>query len=246
MAGIQAILTALYSFYDALFQPLLLLGPYVSLGFFSAVLAGMFSLIHWHLLDVEKADEIKEKLSDHQDKMKEARKNDESDKASEHMQKTMELNQKLMKLNMRPMIGTMLFVVLIFPWLGATYAPAIDLNETSENVYTGELEYAGKAKTITVDNSTSPATVEFNGQEARVREVINVMGVDWQIARFGEKKGGFLGLGGGSGAVLKLNAEFIPLPFTLPFVGGALNWLGFYIVIAMPLTYLLRKVLGVA
>jgi uncharacterized membrane protein (DUF106 family) len=243
-AGIQALLTAMYGFYNAIFQPLLALGPYAALGFFSAVLAGLFSLIYWALLDIERADEIKDKLSNHQEKMKEARSNDNGDKASEHMQKTMELNQRLMKLNIKPMIATMVFVALIFPWLGATFSPGVDLNQTNGN-YTGELEYAGQAATVTVDNSTEPATISAGESTAKIGEELQTLGMTWEVKRFGEKKGGFLG-GGGEGTTLKLSVKFVQLPFSIPFAGNALNWLGFYIIIAMPLTYIFRKVLGVA
>lgn len=243
MAGIQALLTAIYGFYNTLFQPLLTIGPYISLGFFSTVLAGLFSLIYWFLLDIDRADDIKEELSEHQDKMKEARSNDESDKASEHMQKTMQLNQELMKLNIKPMIATMLFVALIFPWLGNTFSPAVELEQTEDQLYEGELNYAGKVQQIQVDNSTNPATIALDNESVEVGEVITALGMDWETRRFGEN-GGFFS--SSEGHVLKISAKFIDLPFSLPYIGGALNWLGFYILIAMPLTYIFRKFLGVA
>lgn len=243
-AGIQAVLTAMYGFYDAIFQPLLAAGPYVSLGFFSAVLAGMFSLIYWYLLDIEKADEIKDRLSEHQDKMKQARSNDNGDKASEHMQETMRLNQRLMKLNVKPMIATMVFVALIFPWLGHTFSPAVNM-EKADSVYQGELNYAGKTAQLEVDNSTSPATVNIGDSSSQVGKTINALGVEWELKYFGQKSGGFL-KPGGEGNVVKLSAKFVDLPFSIPFAGNALNWLGFYILIAMPLTYVFRKLLGVA
>lgn len=242
-AGIQALLTVMYGFYNTIFQPLLALGPYVALGFFSAVLAGLFSVIYWALLDIEKADEIKDKLNDHQEKMKEARSNDNGDEASEHMQETMKLNQRLMKLNIKPMIATMVFVGLIFPWLGATFSPGVDLNQTDGN-YTGELEYAGQTANIVVDNSTSPATVSAGEGTVEVGEDLRALGMTWETKYFGEKKGGMFSSGGGT--VLKLSVKFVQLPFSIPFAGNALNWLGFYIIIAMPLTYIFRKVLGVA
>lgn len=241
-AGIQALLTAMYGFYDAIFQPLLATGPYVSLGFFSALLAGLFSLIYWYLLDIEKADEIKDKLSEHQEKMKEARSNDNGDKASEHMQKTMKLNQRLMKLNMKPMIATMVFVALVFPWLGHTFSPAVPLEEV-DGTYQGELAYAGNTATLQVDNSTSPATITADNNSAKIGETVKILGIEWETKHFGERSGSFLSSGGGT--VLKLSAKFVDLPFSIPLAGSALNWLGFYILIAMPLTYLFRKVLGV-
>lgn len=243
-AGIEAILQLLYGFYNTIFQPLLAAGPYVSLGFFSGVLAFVFSLIYWWLLDIERADEIKEKISEKQEEMKEARKNGESDEASTYMQKTMELNQRLMMLNIKPMIATMIFVGLIFPWLGATFAPSIDLTTQDNQSYTGEWTYAGNTKTVTVVNNTEPR-VELNGDEAKVGESLKAYGVEWDVKKFGEKTGGFFS--SSEGTRLKLNAAFVRLPFKIPVVAGdELNWLGFYILIAMPLTFLFRKLLGVA
>ncbi len=243
MAGIEALLTAMYGFYDAIFQPVLLFGPYISLAFFSAVLAALFSIIYWYLLDIEKADEIKDKLSEQQEKMKEARSDDESDKASEHMQKTMQLNQELMKLNLKPMIATMVFVALIFPWLSYTFSPAVALEPVNDHVFEGELEYAGQVEQIQVDNSTDPATVTVNGSEGEIGGLVEAHNIEWELVRFGEN-GGFFAVQ--EGLILSVSAKFIDLPFTLPYIGGALNWLGFYILIAMPLTYGFRKLLGVA
>lgn len=243
-AGIQALLTAMYGFYNTIFQPLLALGPYVSLGFFSAVLAGLFSVIYWALLDIERADEIKDKLSEHQEKMKEARSNSNSDKASEHMQESMKLNQKLMKLNIKPMIATMVFVALIFPWLGHTFSPTVKLDQDGSS-YNGTFKYAGQTAPVTVDNSTSPASITIGDSTVEMDEDVQVFGIDWETRYFGESSGGFLGTGG-SGTILKLSAKFIPLPLSIPFAGSTLNWLGFYIVVAMPLTYVFRKLLGVA
>ncbi|WP_414836558.1 EMC3/TMCO1 family protein [Candidatus Nanohalococcus occultus] len=245
VAELAPILTALYSFYNVVFQPLLALGPYASLGFFSVCLAGLFSLIYWHFLDIEKADKLKEKMSHHQDKMKEARSNDKTDKASKHMQKSMEVNQELMKENFKPMIGTLLFVTLIFPWLGATFAPTVQLAETSPGMYEGNLTFGEQTSLITVNNSTGTPVVEYNGQQAKVGEYFDASGVTWDVKKVGEKSPGLLS--SYEGKFVKVNAMFVKLPFNIPILAGnELNWLGFYILIAMPLTYVFRKLLGVA
>lgn len=245
MAGeIEPILMALYSFYNVVFQPILAMGPYVSLGFFSVCLAGLFSVIYWYMLDIERAEEVKEKISEYQDKMKEARENDETEKASEHMQKTMKLNQRLMKLNMQPMIGTMIFVALLFPWLGATFAPTVELTQTDDNTFEGNFTYAQQNVPLTVTNQSGNVTVTTDGQTAEVGERIQAFGTGWDIMRFKEHTGGIFS--GPKGYILKLNAKFVDLPFSAPLVGDELNWLGFYIIIAMPLTYIFRKLLGVA
>jgi uncharacterized membrane protein (DUF106 family) len=239
MAGIAAVLTPLFSFYDVVFQPLLAMGPYVSLGFFSVLLAGLFSVIYWLLLDIERADEIKEKLNEYQDKMKEARENDEEDKASQHLKKTLHLNQKFMMLNLKPMIATMVFVGLFFPWLGATYAPDVQMDQTDNSTYQGSLEYADQEAVITAKNTTDGMEISHKKSAALKDGKIIVFDMKWQFTNFNTVQNAE------HDAKLKLAAEFVPLPFSLPIVGGALNWLGFYIVIMMPLTYIFRKALGV-
>ena len=245
MAVIESFLIGLYGFYNTIFGPILALGPYVALGIFSAALAGIFSIIYWYLLDIEKQKELKEKISEKQEKMKEARKNDKADKASEHMQETMKHNQKMMMLNFKPMIATMLFVVFIFPWLGSTFAPTVQLDAQDNNTFTGEFEYNGQSTPITVINDTEP-TVQLGDQEAQVGGELKAYGVEWDVVKFGEAGGGFFGISLNEGTIVKLNAKFIELPFGIPLAGTALNWLGFYIIIAMPLTFILRKMLGVA
>jgi len=245
MAGeLAPILTTLYSFYDVLFLPLLSAGPYVAMGIFSLALAGTFSIIYWFMLDIEKADRIKEKMKEHQDKMKEARENDENDKASEHMQKSMKMNQKLMMENFKPMIGTVVFVALIFPWLGATFAPTVQLSGTGPT-HTGNLTFAGQSATLTVDNSTDPATVSYQDQqvEAAGSDRLQIFGSNWEVEEFKEHNGGFFSEP--KGKVIKTGVVFVELPFSIPVAEDTLNWLGFYALLAMPLTYIFRKALGV-
>lgn len=244
MVSIQSFLTVLYGFYNTLFEPILALGPYTALAFFSAALAALFSIIYWFLLDIEKNKELKEKISDRQEKMKEARKEENTEKASEHMQKTMELNQKMMMLNFKPMIATMLFVGLIFPWLGATFSPTVDMQSVGENSYRGNFSYAGETKQLLVTNTSEGIAMEVDSQEIDEGDTFEFHGIEWRFKSFGDKTGGFFS-SGGEGKVTKLSSVFVTLPFSLPFAGSALNWLGFYILIAMPLTIIFRKLLGV-
>jgi uncharacterized membrane protein (DUF106 family) len=237
MAGINAILAPLFEFYNTLFQPLLAAGPYVSLGFFSVLLAGLFSVIYWWLLDIEKADKIKEKIDKYQERMKEAREEDEQEKASSHFKKTLKLNQKFMMLNMKPMIATMVFVGLFFPWLGATYAPTVEMNQMNDTAYNGTLEYANQEATLEALNSSG--TMQFRGEGALSEDEVEALGLTWEVTNFQ------LVNGQSHDAEMKINGKFVNLPFSIPLAGEALNWLGFYILIIMPMTYIFRKLLGV-
>lgn len=235
MTGITSILAPLFAFYDTIFQPVLALGPHISLFLFSALLAGLFSVIYWLFLDIDRADRIKKKISKYQDRMKEAREEDEHEKASKHFKKTLQLNQKFMMLNMKPMLATMVFVALLFPWLGATYAPTTHLDSVNESAYSGTFEFAGNQ--VPVEAFNRSGQIEFTlGGETFTDNIINAHGLDWQVTSF-EKTD--------AGAEFRANGRFVELPFSLPLIGDAFNWLGFYILVVMPLTFIFRKLLGV-
>ncbi|WP_414837844.1 EMC3/TMCO1 family protein [Candidatus Nanosalina sp. VS9-1] len=237
MAGINAILAPLFEFYNTLFQPLLAAGPYVSLGFFSVLLAALFSVIYWWLLDIEKADRIKEKIDKYQERMKEAREEDEQEKASSHFKKTLQLNQKFMMLNMKPMIATMVFVGLFFPWLGATYAPTVEMTQINDTAYNGTLEYANQEAALEALNVSGQ--MQFRGEGALSTDELEALGLTWEVTNFRLVEDQT------HDAEMKINGKFIDLPVSIPLAGEALNWLGFYILIIMPMTYIFRKLLGV-
>jgi len=236
---IQSLLTVLFGFYDGIFQPLLGASPYYALGFFSVALAGIFSLIYWSLLDVEKQQKLKSRLKEQQEKMKEARDEDDTDKVSEHMTKSLELNQKFMMLNIKPMLATMVFVALFFPWLSSTFSPNVQL-DGSNSIYEGEFEYAGQTVPIEVENGDDPVLI-VEDQEIEEGERFEEFGFAWEFSNFGDNGGWFQ-----DGYSARIAGVFVPLPFTLPYIGSALNWLGFYIIMAMPMTYAFRKILGIA
>jgi len=241
ISTIQSLLAQLFAFYDGIFQPLLGLSQYYSRAFFSVALAGTFSLIYWRFLDIERQKELKEKLNEQQEKMKEAQDNNETDKVSEHMSKSLELNQKFMMLNFKPMLVTMVFVGLFFPWLGATFSPGVDLQQT-DSAYTGELEYASDVVELEVYQGNEKY-MNINDEEVRPGETFEAHGITWEFVNVNEG-GGFFSSGEGLNA--KVSAVFVPLPFDLWYIGSALNWLGFYILMAMPLTFAFRKMLGIA
>ena len=243
MYMIAEAMTLLYSIYNTAFQPILSLGPYPALIFFSGILALLFSGIRYTLLDHEKADKIQEKIQEHQEKMKEARENGEDDKASKHTKKVFKHNQKFMMLNMRPMIGTMVFVALIFPWLGTVFAPTIPVTPTGNQTYQGNFTYAQQETPITIDNTSEQFKIQLDNQEVTTGQQLKVNGFQWTVKDFKNRSAGLLS--NQEGPAVGFNGRFVPLPINLPYIGDALNWLGFYIIIVMPITFILNKILGI-
>jgi len=191
-------------------------------------------VIYWFLLDIERADRIKKKINKYQDRMKEAREEDEQDKASKHFKKTLELNQRFMMLNLKPMLATMVFVALFFPWLGNTYAPTIEMDSFNETGFNGTIDYAGEQVPVNAVNNSGQMQFFTEGNEN-----IRAYGIEWEVISFEQVQGQ------DHDAELKINGVFLDLPFSIPLAGEAFNWLGFYILIVMPMTYIFRKLLGV-
>ena len=244
---ISTILTTLFQFYNTAFQPILQLGPYLSMGIFAAALAALFSLFYYIFLDKEKADRIKEKLNEKQEKMKEAREDDSDEDPGEYMQEMLELNQKFMLTNFKPMIATIFFVALIFPWLSATYAPTIGLtpDDPQNTTLNGELNFANQQTPINIQQQDNTTTITVDGEEFSEGDQINQYGINWRIGEVQQNPGGLTSTTTEPYTV-QFAAEFIQLPISLPFAGTALNWLGFYIILSLPLSITFRKLLGVA
>lgn len=231
---IQAIISQIFGFYSSFFQPLLALRPpHIALGVFAVILAGLYSLVHWYVGDHEKIASIKENMEEHQSKAKGA---EDEEQAAKHQKKAMSLQQKMMVANFKPILVIMVFSILFFPWMRATYSPTVQLNKTGNHTYRGQMTYAGRRGQVKVIGSSSPV-VQTQGQEAELGEKIEILGVKWQVKNFKQD---------GQKARLSLNADFLDLPFSLPLVGNAVNWLGFYMLLSLPFSNLFRRLLGIA
>lgn len=230
---IQTITSQLYASYSSFFQPLLALEPHIALGVFAVTLAGLYSIVHWYVGDHEKIASIKENMEQHQSKAKET---EDEEEAARHQKKAISLQQKMMVANFKPILVIMVFSILFFPWMRATYSPTVQMNKTGNNTYKGQITYAGRQDRITVGDST-PTVVKTQNQEAKIGESVKDVGVKWQVQNF--KKNG-------QEAKLSLNADFIDLPISLPLVGNAVNWLGFYILLSIPSSNIFRRILGIA
>lgn len=241
MVSIDGLLQVSYSVYDSLFLSVVSAGPYVSLTAFSTLVAVLFSIAYWYFVDQEKVDDLKSQIEEKQEKRKELQENNNEEELSEMVSEVLSLQQKLMIESFKPTIGMMVLLATFFPWLGATYAPAISLESSGQNNYTGTLEYGGSQEQVTVQN-TSSAAIQINGETVSEGDKIDVMGITWQIAGFGNTTGGFLS--SSDGTKLKLNLHTVDLPLSLPFIGNAINWLGFYILVNMPITFVIRRAMG--
>lgn len=113
---------AYYKILSTVFSPVLALPPAISELILAAIICFIITVFSKKLIDQNHALEIKKQIKNFQEKIKTAQKNKQTDEANRLMTQMLNLNSQQMKLMMKPMIPTMLFVILFFPWLGFVYA----------------------------------------------------------------------------------------------------------------------------
>ena len=137
-------------------------------------------------------------------------------------------------LNMKPLLASMVLIALFLPWLAHAYgevnAPVADnkgayiydkINESFTITQNSE-------PTITFDN-TALKPVK-NGEQIQIDGKTHKVIVEQSDNKVN---------------AVKFEGYIANLPFSLPIFGNTVGWLGLYIIISMPATFLFRKMLNV-
>ncbi len=96
----------------------------VSVLLFSALITFIISLFTKLLVDNKKVSELKQKQKDLQEKAKTVQK-ENPDEANKILAEVMSTTNEIMKMNMKPMIPTMLFILVLLPWLGIVFTKPV-------------------------------------------------------------------------------------------------------------------------
>ena len=150
-----------YSILSSIFAPILVLPDPMALATLSILVTFGVTLIYKKFIDQSAMREVKSKVKAMQAETKELQKTN-PEAANEKMNEMMSLTNQQMKLSMKPMVPTMIFVLLFLPWIASLFEGPV-----------------------------------------------------------------------------------VFLPFELPFFGNDFGWLAWYMLISVPSSQLLRKILGV-
>lgn len=224
--------------FDPLFGSLLavgspLTGARVTILAVSIALSAIISVLYYLLMDVEQYQEIKEKREELNAKMKEAQDDDNVDEASKHMKEMAGMQKEFFTVMMKPMLVSMVVFFLLLPWMFTTFNPVVSIAPQDGGTYAGTLDYNGEELPFEVDASGN-ATVVVDGEEIRPGEVAMMDDLRWKLQSVDVEN-----------EQVKFAAEILPLPVSLPLLGDELGWLGTYILISIPFTFLFRRKLGI-
>lgn len=223
--------------FDFLFNPLLTLEPMIVIIIFAGVILFIINLFQKFLVNQEEAKKIKEDIKEISKKMKEEQKQGNTEKANELMKEMMSKNSRVMAMTMKPMLFSFIVVILLFPWLANTYGDKIVMLEGNKGeVKINDVVYSIQRNEdkiiinndITI-NCNNPCVKDFNDQKL----VISY-----------KESGCFL---------FFCNPERIEfariiafLPVTLPFFGNDIGWLGWYLMVSVPIAMIIRKALKIS
>lgn len=208
---------------DALFGFLLAYNPAIAVTIYSFIVLVLINIFYRILINQNDAKQLKEKTKELNKQMKEAQKTGNKDEVNKAMSEVMRENSKLMRMTMKPMIISFIIVILLLPWMADSYGDRIVAlgNSTGEMNYQGTKYQIEKTDNgVIVKTATQSISCTFPCTEKIDKNLFEISKQD-------------------------TNAKFMPvvalLPISLPFIGNVLGWLGWYILVSIPLVILIRK-----
>ena len=169
---------------DALFGPLAALPPALAVLIFSAIVLVLINVFYKVLINQKAAKAIRDRQKELSKKMQEERKAGNTDKMNALMRESLQENSRIMRMTLKPMIVSFVIVIILLPWLHATYGDktaVITDGKANESFGKGDpfWEALSAARTISSDKRVKSIVVDAEedgdfryGFSARLAEVL--------------------------------------------------------------------------
>lgn len=225
--------------FDPLLIPLLgvgspLTGARLTVLAVAITLAAILSLLYYFLMDLDRYQELQEKRKEMNEKMREAQEDGEMGDVSDQFEQMMDQMMEMYKLMMKPMLVSMVVFFLVLPWMYTTFTPVVELS-ADDGAYSGEFQFNGGSMPLTVETNSEERIV-VDGETYAEGDTLYMDDLPWAVRNIQTDD---------DQASVKLSAQILSFPFSLPLIGNSLGWLGSYIIFILPFSYTFRKLLGV-
>lgn len=110
---------------NPILSPLLVFPPVLTIFFVGLIIITITNLVNKKALGTEAAKEIKKKMQELREKMLTAQKAGNTKEMNEYLSEIMKANSKYFKFTLKPLVISMFLIILIFPWLRATFTGSI-------------------------------------------------------------------------------------------------------------------------
>lgn len=224
----------LFNVIKTTYTPFVEMGPLYAIAAVSITISLILAFAYKFLANQSKIKYARTELKELKTKMDAAKKKGNQKEMQKLFEKSLQLNNEQLMLNMKPLLASMVLIALFLPWLAYAYgevkAPVIDNKGTYIYDKTNEsfIITQNSEPVITFDN-TAIKTVK-NGDKIQIGARTHKVVIEQSDNKVN---------------AVKFEGYVANLPFTLPIFGSTVGWLGLYIIISMPATFLFRKMLKV-
>ena len=201
--------------------------PAVAIILLFAVTLFIINLCYRFLMNQKEAKAIKERTKELNSQMKIAQKAGEKEKVSQLMSDMLKENNRLMKMSLKPMLVSMVLVILILPSLGVTYSDVAakqDANNVTLNNNNYQLTISGDNVTLSSGGIALTCMLPCTEQD--------IGGDVWNLQKDGDN--------------VKFARVVAVTPVPLPFIGSDRGWFSWYLIVSIPLMILMRKILKIS
>lgn len=227
--------------FDPLFGPLLsvgspLTGARLTVIVITAVVAVLYTVITYLLMDREKYHRVKQEIKDIQERAKEAQENEDLGESTDHMKESFKKQAEMFRARQKPMLVTFLLFFLVFPWLFATFSPIVTL-PASDGGHQGDFVFNGQSMEMTVEERGENAVLIVDGEEYTEGDNVLMEDLPWRVRSISTD----------GQAQVRFTSVIWSAPVHIPFTlsGGDNGWLVTYILLNIPITMFLSKKLGI-
>ncbi|HLC67972.1 MAG TPA: EMC3/TMCO1 family protein [archaeon] len=205
---------------EFLFTPLLNFNPALSVLIFSTIILFVINIFYKVLINQNDAKMIKQRVKEYNVELKDAQKKKETDRQKKVMSSMMSENSKLMKLTMKPMIVSLIIVVIFLPSMSGFYGDKFVASGGTVKLFDTNYTVVKDGTTVKINDlsCTAPCTQKIGGY-------------DYKISMEDDN--------------VKVAQIVAVMPFALPFIGGTFGWLGWYIICSMPLVMIMRRLMKI-
>jgi uncharacterized membrane protein (DUF106 family) len=214
---------------EPIFGFLLAYEPVIAVTIYSIIVLFLINIFYRILVKQNAAKELKAQTKELSRRMREEQKAGRTEEATKLMSEMMQQNTRLMRLTMKPMLISFIIVIILLPFLAGAYPDiSVAIKDKTGNFTLGSNRYdvTKDGSAITVTGAAGAAAISC--QSACIEKIEN--------SRFRIQE---------DGQNIKLARIVALLPISLPIIGNTLSWLGWYILVSIPLVVLMRKIMKI-
>jgi len=110
---------------NPILSPLLMFSPSLSIFIVGLIIITITNIVNKKALGTEAAKKIKQEMQELREKMLVAQKAGNIEEMNKYLSEIMKTNSRYFKFTLKPLIVSMFLIILIFPWLRATYTGTV-------------------------------------------------------------------------------------------------------------------------